>query len=223
MGVASSTIYKKLIFCGDSGVGKTCLRKRLVDENEKNITTFNKNHIPTDNINFDPLTFKFQDNFIKLGIWDSCGQEKFQEINKFCYDENSLYLLVVDLEHNDTITKVKSNITKWTNQIMSVVGKGLKIPVIVLFNKVDKGSVNRNKFTKLQISSSLPRNFDLIDFLFVSAKSGENIEQLTSNILYYFGKLMDPFSFSFGAPAFECVRHPLKKRRIEETEELPDF
>ena len=64
----------KIIIIGDSGVGKSSLSFRGIDNN------FNELYTPT--IGFEFFTFKIRINNInmKIQIWDTCGQEVYRSL-----------------------------------------------------------------------------------------------------------------------------------------------
>ena len=62
----------KLIFIGESSVGKSCLTTKAV---KNNFEEYNES-----TVGFEFLTFnmKVNDKVIKLQIWDTCGQEIYK-------------------------------------------------------------------------------------------------------------------------------------------------
>ena len=69
----------KLIIIGDSGIGKSCVLKRLV-ENE-----FKEDHDVTVGVEFGSYLIRVEDKILKLQIWDTAGQESFRSITKIFY------------------------------------------------------------------------------------------------------------------------------------------
>jgi GTPase SAR1 family protein len=58
---------QKVIFVGETGVGKTSLFTRYVDK------TFTENKFQTIGVDFKVLIHKSNDVVVKLQIWDSAG------------------------------------------------------------------------------------------------------------------------------------------------------
>ena len=69
----------KIIIIGDSGIGKSCVLKRLV-ENE-----FKEEHDVTVGVEFGSFLVRIEDKVLKLQIWDTAGQESFRSITKIFY------------------------------------------------------------------------------------------------------------------------------------------
>ena len=58
----------KLIIIGDTGVGKSCLMKRVMD-NE-----FKTEHQVTIGVEFGSYAIRIDDKIVKMQIWDTAGQ-----------------------------------------------------------------------------------------------------------------------------------------------------
>eukprot|EP01117_Protostelium_nocturnum_P015792 TRINITY_DN6152_c0_g1_i4.p1 TRINITY_DN6152_c0_g1~~TRINITY_DN6152_c0_g1_i4.p1 ORF type:complete len:145 (-),score=40.84 TRINITY_DN6152_c0_g1_i4:79-513(-) len=64
----------KIVLLGDSGVGKTSLVQRYVQQN------FIENQQPTIGASFLSKTIFLEERRIKLRLWDTAGQEKFRSL-----------------------------------------------------------------------------------------------------------------------------------------------
>jgi len=64
----------KIIMIGESGVGKTCLAKRLTEK------TIDLDHFPTIGVDFVSKTYEFENLIMRMQIWDTAGQEVFHNI-----------------------------------------------------------------------------------------------------------------------------------------------
>mmetsp|Transcript_1658 Transcript_1658/g.2375 ORF Transcript_1658/g.2375 Transcript_1658/m.2375 type:complete len:209 (-) Transcript_1658:51-677(-) len=69
----------KLVLIGDSGVGKTCILTRFVD-NE-----FSSHFYSTIGVDFKARTLLVNDQRVKVQIWDTAGQERFRTITSSYY------------------------------------------------------------------------------------------------------------------------------------------
>ena len=82
----------KLIVVGDSGVGKSCLTMKA----SKNY--FEDFYSATVGFEFYTMTVKVNDKYIKLQIWDTCGQEIYRSLIKSFYRNSSLAMLVYSID-----------------------------------------------------------------------------------------------------------------------------
>ena len=87
----------KIIIVGDSGVGKSSLLKRAVQNK------FDGNYQATIGFEFLLMHFKVNDLKIKLQIWDTCGQEMYRSLVQGFYRNTSLALVVYDVNQKKNI------------------------------------------------------------------------------------------------------------------------
>jgi len=95
-------LYKVLLI-GDSGVGKSCILLRYTEG------TFIESYISTVGVDFMMKTLRFGDKTIKLQLWDTAGQEKFQSLGYAFYRGADCCVLVYDITNRKTF----ENLTKW--------------------------------------------------------------------------------------------------------------
>lgn len=116
----------KLLLIGDSGVGKTCLLLRYVED------TFSSSFISTIGIDFKIKTIELEGKKIKLQIWDTAGQERFQTITVSYYRCAMGVMLVYDITNKtsfDSIARWMSNIDSWA---------ACDVERLIVANKCDK-------------------------------------------------------------------------------------
>ena len=116
----------KLVFLGDSGVGKTNIMSRFTTD------TFNINSKPTIGVDFGIKTVAIGGHIIKLQLWDTAGHERYKTFTA-AYFKDSLGLIIVY-----DITRMESfrNVERWleiANEHMSY--KDVKL--LLLGNKID--------------------------------------------------------------------------------------
>jgi Ras-related protein Rab-2A len=97
----------KVIIIGDSGIGKSCVLKRLVD-NE-----FKDEHDVTVGVEFGSFLVRIEDKVIKLQIWDTAGQESFRSITKIFYRGAHAAILGYSITRRDSF----ENLTDWANEV----------------------------------------------------------------------------------------------------------
>lgn len=157
----------KLLLIGDSGVGKTCIIYRFVDNK------FDSSFITTIGIDFKIRTVEIDGKTIKLQIWDTAGQERFDTITSSCYRGAQGIMLVYDV----TDEKSFRNIPKWirkTEQLSSPT-----VQKLLVANKCDL--IERRLITK-ERGELLAKHLD-IRYKEISALSNLNVEDAFVSLL----------------------------------------
>ena len=97
----------KLVIIGDTGVGKSCLLSRVMDQQ------FKLEHQVTIGVEFGAFAIKVDDQVIKLQIWDTAGQESFRSVTRIFYKNAQMVFLCYDITREDTFRNLKI----WLNDI----------------------------------------------------------------------------------------------------------
>ena len=116
----------KILTIGESGVGKTCVLRRFVENK------FLKNHLATIGIDFKTKTLNINNQEIKLKIWDTAGQERFRNITTQYYKGADGIVLVYDVTDESSYEKIRD----WMEQILSNTQQE-EIGLVLLGNKCD--------------------------------------------------------------------------------------
>ena len=116
----------KILTIGESGVGKTCILRRFVENK------FLKNHLATIGIDFKTKTLNINNQEIKLKIWDTAGQERFRNITTQYYKGADGIVLIYDVTDDASYEKIRD----WMEQILSNT-KREDISLVLLGNKCD--------------------------------------------------------------------------------------
>ena len=116
----------KLILVGDSGVGKSSLLSRYMNEvfTDQPCTIIPDFKIKK--INIDSFTS------VKITIWDTCGQEKYRSITKNYFNDADGIILIYDVCDRKSF----ENLDKWIRDIKENSNKG-EISTILCGNKID--------------------------------------------------------------------------------------
>ena len=157
-----SNIFK-ILTIGESGVGKTCILRRFVENK------FLKNHLATIGIDFKTKTLNINNQEIKLKIWDTAGQERFRNITTQYYKGADGIVLVFDVTDEASFEKIKD----WMDQILSNTNKD-EICLILLGNKCDVEATARS--IKPEQGKELANELN-INYFETSALSGYNIKE----------------------------------------------
>lgn len=110
----------KLIIIGDTGVGKSCLMKRVMD-NE-----FKIEHQVTIGVEFGSFGLKVDGKIIKLQIWDTAGQESFKSVTRIFYRGAHCVFLTYDVTREETF----ANLSDWLNEIRQHATEDVRIYLI---------------------------------------------------------------------------------------------
>lgn len=82
----------KLILIGNSGVGKSCIIKRIGSN------SFSADHEVTIGAEFTTIAAHLErKRFFKLQFWDSCGQERFNSITRIFYRGSHVVIFVFEV------------------------------------------------------------------------------------------------------------------------------
>ena len=165
------TITFKILTIGESGVGKTCVLRRFVENK------FLKNHLATIGIDFKTKTLNINNQEIKLKIWDTAGQERFRNITTQYYKGADGIVLVYDVTDEASYDKIKD----WMEQITSNTHQD-EIGLVLLGNKCDMEPRNVTEEMGNKMAEELK-----INYFETSALTGQGIkeafEQLTKDIM----------------------------------------
>ena len=151
----------KIIIIGDSGVGKSSLLKRAVQN------TFDNNYQATIGFEFLLMHFKVNDLKIKLQIWDTCGEEMYRSLVQGFYRNTSLAIIVYDISRKKSFEALEI----WLKDLRQHTEEG--IPVFIVGNKMD---------LQKDISTEEAKMFSVSNrtkfFTECSAKTGENVKDI---------------------------------------------
>jgi small GTP-binding protein len=123
-GMTTEELMIKLIVLGNGSVGKTSLATRFA----KN--TFKSEYQPSIGVNLLVKMVAFRDQFIKVLVFDTAGQEFMSSLRKQHYVGANGTVIVFDITSRATF----DNLQRWVDEVREEVG-GLK--TIIVGNKVD--------------------------------------------------------------------------------------
>ena len=162
----------KLIFIGDSGVGKSCLTTKAVKNN------FEEYYQAT--VGFEFLTFNMRvnDKVVKLQIWDTCGQEIYKSLISNFYRNSSLAVLIYAIDNKESFNHVEN----WLNDLKSQANPDVRI--FLVGNKAD---LEEDRKVSKEEGEKYKEDQHLDLFMEASAKSGHNARNVlveAAKILY---------------------------------------
>ena len=91
-----------VVLIGESGVGKTCIISRFIDDE------YNSDEVSSSSPTFIETVMKFDDKSLKFQIWDTAGQEKFRSLSKIFYKKANVAILVYDITNRSSFEELKN-------------------------------------------------------------------------------------------------------------------
>lgn len=151
---------QKIIFIGDVNVGKTSIITSLLGKK------ISDDYEPSVGVDFFSQNIKFKEKQIKLQIWDTAGSEKFRSLIPNYIRGASLIFLVYDIVDKKTF----DNLTEWIDFVNQIENTTM----IIIGNKLDLEANRAVSFDEAKAFAEENKT----DFYEVSAKTGQNLEQM---------------------------------------------
>ena len=170
----------KMILLGDSGVGKTSIIGRYVDD------SFSKDEASSSSMTYIQKKIKINNQKINLSIWDTVGQEKYRSLTKLFFKDTKIVILVYAIDKKDTF----DGLTYWLNLYKDSIGDEAILGVAG--NKSDL-------FLKQEVDEEEARKFaedNKALFSLISAKENkpeldDYINKLVKNYLKKYGLISE--------------------------------
>ena len=157
----------KIVLIGDSSVGKTnILSKYISDEYDPDTQA-------TIGVELSTKNYTFDNNEVKVQIWDTAGQEKYRSITSSYYKGAHGCLLVYDITRKATF----ENIDKWLAEIK--LSSNNEINMILIGNKCDLEDKREVSIEEAQNKAKLLN----MAFMETSALNGTNVEKAFNELV----------------------------------------
>jgi small GTP-binding protein len=151
----------KFIIVGDTGVGKTAILRRFVENRFSDIVH------PTVGAEFESKVLTIGDRRMKLQIWDTAGQERFKSIARSYYRNAVGVILVFAVTHRHSFRALDA----WLSDVRATCNPNAVVQLIG--NKTDLRG-QRDVSTD-EAESFAQRNH--MNYIETSAKAGDNINE----------------------------------------------
>ncbi|CAH00221.1 Rab family GTPase YPT7 [Kluyveromyces lactis] len=163
----------KVIILGDSGVGKTSLMHRYVNDK------YSQQYKAT--IGADFLTKEVivnDDKVATMQVWDTAGQERFQSLGVAFYRGADCCVLVYDVTNGKSFDNVKS----WRDEFLvhANVSSPETFPFVILANKVDVEE--SKKVVSSRSAQEQAKSLGNVPLFFTSAKDSINVQDAFEEI-----------------------------------------
>ncbi len=119
----------KVVIVGDWGVGKTCLIRRFAENK------FDHDYKPSIGVNIVTKVVDVKGRKLKLQLFDTGGQERFQPLRKRYYTGANAVIFVFDITRPSSASAIES---KWLDEVTSTLGDDFVR--VVMANKTDLSS-----------------------------------------------------------------------------------
>ncbi len=166
----------KIIFVGDTDVGKTALTNRLTRNR------FDFHYDATIGVDFSSLTLDITDKRIKTHIWDTAGQECFSSIISTYYRGVAGAVLVFDVGRKDSFRKC----SYWLNQIICKSSVDHTPCLFLIGNKTDK----EYRAVSREDAEQFAKDNNMI-YYETSAKEDINVHEFYKNMIKHIATTID--------------------------------
>jgi len=159
-------VLLKVIILGDSGVGKTSLMNRYVNQK------FSAQYKATIGADFLTKEVSINDKAVTMQIWDTAGQERFQSLGVAFYRGADCCALVYDL----TVPKTFESLDSWRDEFLIQAGPRNpdNFPFVVIGNKADL--TDKRKVTEAR-AQQWCQSKNNVPYYETSASTAANVER----------------------------------------------
>lgn len=126
-GVTEGDFKFKLVTVGDSGVGKSCLLTRFVQDYYADF------HVSTIGVDFKTVVTMVKGRLVKLQLWDTSGQERFSVVTGNYYRNSDGFIFVYDATNRASFDHVE----QWLGQVQQHHECGSSTIKLLIANKSD--------------------------------------------------------------------------------------
>ncbi|XP_064627617.1 EF-hand calcium-binding domain-containing protein 4B-like isoform X2 [Lineus longissimus] len=159
----------KVVFVGDSGVGKSSFIYRFCND------AFKDSFSATIGVDFQVKNVIVDKHLIALQLWDTAGQERFRSITKQYFRKADGVIVMYDVTSESSFTNVRN----WMVSVQE--GVEDNTVVMLLGNKTDLAQNDEHRVVKEKDGTKLADIYNAI-FYETSAKTGDNIKECVEAI-----------------------------------------
>ena len=160
----------KIVFIGDSGVGKTSIISQY-DRGELPSTP-----CPTVGAAYLSKFYKQDDVEIELRMWDTAGQETYQSLAPIYFLHSLIGFVVFDITQRSSF----ANVEKWVGQLREFAGSDVIIMIVA--NKMDLRDESSDTQIRKDEYVKLAKDLDTL-LAETSAMNGDGINQMINTAM----------------------------------------
>ena len=157
----------KIVIVGDSGVGKTNLVSRYL-QNE-----FKEDTKATVGVEFGEKRYTYNNQVIKAQIWDTAGQERYRSITSLYYKGSKGAIIVYDISSQSSF----NNVDKWLSEMKKTTDPS--ISVILVGNKSD---LTDKRVVTTEMGEEKAKDFG-VPFMETSALNSDNVDKAFNTMI----------------------------------------
>jgi len=163
-GCITADAYKffKLVMVGDSGVGKSCLLDKFLDDSSTN------NFISTIGVDIRSRETVINNKKVKIQVWDTGGQQRYRPVLASCYRGALGVIIVFDVTNKISF----KNIKQWMVEIEEFAPNS-NIPKMLVGNKAD---LSDRREVEYEVAAEFARE-NSIAYIETSVMRKSNIEE----------------------------------------------
>ena len=161
----------KLILLGDSGVGKTSLLLRYLD-NTFFPTSLTNSTIAVD---FRTKDIPLNSQTIRCQFWDTAGQEKYKALNSGYYRGAAAVFIVFGLDEVGAVEGVR----RWMREVREEVGGGVEVYLVGTKRDLERGVGEQEVRGVMEEEEGV----GIGGYWEVSAKTGEGVEEMFGEVV----------------------------------------
>ncbi|XP_027712233.1 EF-hand calcium-binding domain-containing protein 4B isoform X2 [Vombatus ursinus] len=151
----------KIVFVGNSSVGKTSFLRRFCDDR------FSPGTAATVGLDYQVKTLEVDKSQVALQLWDTAGQERYRCITQQFFRKADGVIVMYDITDKQTFMSIR----QWLTSVEEAAGEN--IPILLLGNKVDN---EKEREVPQGHGERLAKENDLI-FYECSAYSDYNVKE----------------------------------------------
>ena len=170
--MTSNRIPLKVLLVGDSGVGKTTIRRKLVG------LSADSKLESTIGIEVDYFKFNLDNIQLNFLLFDIGGQKHYSNLRSAYYDGSHLVMFVYDVTKPHTLF----DLIDWMNEVKTSI-KNYYTNYMLIGNKIDLEIKINEAHLKHLMMESERIGIKISDTLLVSAQTGEKINDLFKKIV----------------------------------------